>query len=179
MGNLADDGNGFDFTRDDSYRFYLITRDAAWIEKQAARGGEQRGDIPRQQAMGSRGLVAKLFDVITRAKVRRLARDLAIRGVCYDRASNSRISAVSIDSIVTAIEKANAVPSKPANASFHATTHRQSFAGILRRAIGSLANFLFPEWGERAGNYQPERHYMRGPGPKWREKQAPYQHRGQ
>jgi hypothetical protein len=34
-----------------------------------------------------------------------------------------------------------------------------------RRAISYLA-------GELTGAYRPEKHYMRGPGPKWREKAA-------
>lgn len=35
----------------------------------------------------------------------------------------------------------------------------------------ALAAFLNPFWDVR--KYHPERHYMRGPGPKWREKHFP------
>ena len=38
----------------------------------------------------------------------------------------------------------------------------------LRHAAGALATYLGPFWDVR--KYRPERHYMRGPGPKWREK---------
>jgi hypothetical protein len=38
----------------------------------------------------------------------------------------------------------------------------------LRRAATALATFLHPFRDVR--KYRPERHYMRGPGPKWREK---------
>jgi hypothetical protein len=38
----------------------------------------------------------------------------------------------------------------------------------LRHAAGALATLLGPFWDVR--KYRPERHYMRGPGPKWREK---------
>ena len=41
-------------------------------------------------------------------------------------------------------------------------------ASHLRHAVGALATFLNPFWDVR--KYRPERHYMRGPGPKWREK---------
>jgi hypothetical protein len=41
---------------------------------------------------------------------------------------------------------------------------------VARRAIGSLVTFLGPSWDGPAGRYRPEDHYMRGPGPKWREK---------
>ena len=38
----------------------------------------------------------------------------------------------------------------------------------ISRFLGSLGRDLF-------GVYRPEQHYMRGPGPKWREKHAPAQ----
>jgi hypothetical protein len=38
----------------------------------------------------------------------------------------------------------------------------------LRHAASALAASLGPFWDVR--KYRPERHYMRGPGPKWREK---------
>lgn len=33
-------------------------------------------------------------------------------------------------------------------------------------------NLLTAFWGGSVGQYRPEAHYMRGPGPKWREKHA-------
>jgi hypothetical protein len=41
---------------------------------------------------------------------------------------------------------------------------------FLRSAVSSLVTFLGPTWDGPAGRYRPEDHYMRGPGPKWREK---------
>jgi hypothetical protein len=41
----------------------------------------------------------------------------------------------------------------------------------FRRAISSLVTFLGPSWDGPDRKYHPEDHYMRGPGPKWREKQ--------
>jgi len=40
----------------------------------------------------------------------------------------------------------------------------------LRRVLGAVVAFLGPSWDGSAGRYHPEDHYMRGPGPKWREK---------
>jgi hypothetical protein len=40
----------------------------------------------------------------------------------------------------------------------------------LRRAVGALVTFLSPSWDGPVRKYRPERYYMRGPGPKWREK---------
>jgi hypothetical protein len=45
-----------------------------------------------------------------------------------------------------------------------------AIAGHLRRAIGTLLTFFGPCWDGPDKKYHPEDHYMRGPGPKWREK---------
>ena len=39
----------------------------------------------------------------------------------------------------------------------------------LLGAVRTLVTFLSP-WDGQARRYRPEDHYMRGPGPKWREK---------
>ncbi len=44
------------------------------------------------------------------------------------------------------------------------------FASHLRRAIGLLVTFLGPSWDGPGRKSLPEENYMRGPGPKWREK---------
>lgn len=41
---------------------------------------------------------------------------------------------------------------------------------FLRSAFGSVVTFLGPSWDGPVRKYRPEQHYMRGPGPKWREK---------
>jgi hypothetical protein len=41
---------------------------------------------------------------------------------------------------------------------------------LLRIVAGSLLTFLGPSWDGPRRKYRPEDHYMRGPGPKWREK---------
>jgi hypothetical protein len=41
---------------------------------------------------------------------------------------------------------------------------------VLRSAVSSVATFLGPSWDGPVRKYRPEQHYMRGPGPKWREK---------
>jgi hypothetical protein len=42
-----------------------------------------------------------------------------------------------------------------------------SAIALVRRAVGAFLGWL---WGEQAGAYHPEEHYMRGPGPAWRAK---------
>lgn len=41
---------------------------------------------------------------------------------------------------------------------------------LLRRAARSLVTFLGPSWDRPVRKYRPEDHYMRGPGPKCRER---------
>lgn len=45
---------------------------------------------------------------------------------------------------------------------------------LIRRAAGMLSAFTNSFRDVR--KYHPERHYMRGPGPKWREKHAGASH---
>jgi hypothetical protein len=46
----------------------------------------------------------------------------------------------------------------------------RTLISLLRNVTTALLRFLFPFWYEPDRIYRPERHYMRGPGPKWREK---------
>jgi hypothetical protein len=43
-------------------------------------------------------------------------------------------------------------------------------ASSLRGTLSALLTFLGPSWDGPHRKYRPEDHYMRGPGPKWREK---------
>jgi hypothetical protein len=66
-------------------------------------------------------------------------------------------------------------------ASFGLTSSRESHMGqlqftasavfsLLGSAIRALMKFLGSSWDGPNRRYRPEEHYMRGPGPKWREK---------
>jgi hypothetical protein len=55
----------------------------------------------------------------------------------------------------------------------HARVHAGNASALisfLRRAVSSVVTFLGPSWDGPVNGYRPEDHYMRGPGPKWREK---------
>jgi hypothetical protein len=43
-------------------------------------------------------------------------------------------------------------------------------ASSTRKVISAVLTFLGPSWDGSGGKYRPRDHYMRGPGPKWREK---------
>jgi hypothetical protein len=45
-----------------------------------------------------------------------------------------------------------------------------ALVSLLRDAVRSLVTFFGPSWDGPVKRYRPEDHYMRGPGPKWREK---------
>ena len=44
-----------------------------------------------------------------------------------------------------------------------------ALVSLLRRAASALVTFLGRSWDGPRRKYHPEDHYMRGPGPKWRE----------
>lgn len=41
---------------------------------------------------------------------------------------------------------------------------------LFRKVNAALLAVLFPSWYGANPKYQPEKYYMRGPGPKWRAK---------
>jgi hypothetical protein len=43
---------------------------------------------------------------------------------------------------------------------------------LLRSAVGAVGELLRSSWEGPIRKYHPEEHYMRGPGPKWREKHS-------
>ena len=53
-------------------------------------------------------------------------------------------------------------------AQVHART-ASVLVSFVRSAISSVVTFLGPSWDGPVRRYRPEDHYMRGPGPKWRE----------
>ena len=55
-------------------------------------------------------------------------------------------------------------------------THPAAVSGILFKLGETVRSSMVRFWtglvSDRPDRYQPERHYMRGPGPKWREKHS-------
>jgi hypothetical protein len=47
---------------------------------------------------------------------------------------------------------------------------RSIVVSVWHIAMQSVMAFTFPTWYGPAREYHPEKHYMRGPGPKWRAK---------
>jgi hypothetical protein len=49
---------------------------------------------------------------------------------------------------------------------------RSSLIVAILKARAAMANTWWTLMGDQADRYRPEAHYMRGPGPRWREKHA-------
>lgn len=47
-----------------------------------------------------------------------------------------------------------------------------ALVSLLRKVVGPVVTFLGPSWDGPGKAYQPHQHYMRGPGPKWRERHS-------
>jgi hypothetical protein len=45
-----------------------------------------------------------------------------------------------------------------------------ALVSFFRGTFRAVVTFLGPSWDGPVRKYRPEAHYMRGPGPKWREK---------
>lgn len=50
--------------------------------------------------------------------------------------------------------------------------YMRQLVSVLHRVVGAVVTFLGPSWDGGVVKYRPEDHYMRGPGPKWREKHS-------
>ena len=57
---------------------------------------------------------------------------------------------------------------------FHRHLHSVIMTRATNQLLGLLAKLARLLAIEAEGTYRPERHYMRGPGPKWREKHASF-----
>ncbi|HEY0235607.1 MAG TPA: hypothetical protein VGC86_11245 [Afipia sp.] len=57
--------------------------------------------------------------------------------------------------------------------SMHVLNGAPSFHALSLRARKLAADLMMVLWGGSLNQYHPEKYYMRGPGPKWREKHKP------
>jgi hypothetical protein len=87
---LAGDDKNRDLTYDEAYRWYLITRSDPPIDY---RFGRMRGKRLRVRARAAlrrvNGYLKNMIEAIANAKLRRMERDLELRGIRYDRPNDS------------------------------------------------------------------------------------------
>ncbi len=58
--------------------------------------------------------------------------------------------------------------------SLHVMDDAPGFRELLLRTRKLAADLMMVLWGGSLNQYRPEKYYMRGPGPKWRAKHAPF-----
>ncbi len=121
------------------------------------------------------GYLKNMIEAIANSKLRRMERELELRGIHFDRSSNNWVVRNS-EPRSRGIEIGPTAPAN-SNSAFRVERHMPRLSSIasvlishLRSAASALVTFLGPSWDGPVRKYRPEDHYMRGPGPKWREK---------
>jgi hypothetical protein len=94
MAHLVSGNDKFpDLGYDDDYRFYLITRrDAPGDYRFARKHGKRVRVYARNALRRVNGYFRNLIEAISDAKVRRMERELELRGIRFDRANNDWVA---------------------------------------------------------------------------------------
>ena len=94
MAHLVSGNDKFpDLGYDDDYRFYLITRrDASGDYRFASKHGKRLRVRARNALRRVNGYFQNMIEAISDAKVRRMERELELRGIRFDRANNNRLA---------------------------------------------------------------------------------------
>jgi len=88
---LAGDDENRDLTYDDAYRSYLITRRDPSSDYRFGRTHGKRVRVHARTALRRvNGYLKNMIEAIANAKLRRMERDLELRGIRYDRPNDSR-----------------------------------------------------------------------------------------
>ena len=102
MAHLVSGNDKFpDLGYDDDYRFYLLTRRDASGDYRFARKHAKRVRVRARNALRRvNGYFKNMIEAISDAKVRRMERELQLRGIRFDRANNNRVARSSARSSV-------------------------------------------------------------------------------
>jgi hypothetical protein len=88
---ITSDDKSRDLTYDEAYRWYLITRSDPPSDYRFGRTHGKRVRIHARTALRrANGYLKNMIEAIANAKLRRMERDLELRGIRYERASDSR-----------------------------------------------------------------------------------------
>src|SRR5258708_34435056 len=88
---LAGDDKNRDLSYDDAYRSYLITRrDPPSVHRFGRTHGKRVRVHARTALRRVNGYLKNMIEAIANAKLRRMERDLELRGIRYDRPNDSR-----------------------------------------------------------------------------------------
>ncbi len=87
---LAGDDENRDLTYDDAYRSYLITRRDPSSDYRFGRTHGKRVRVRARAALRRvNGYLKNMIEAIANAKLRRMERELELRGIRYDRPNDS------------------------------------------------------------------------------------------
>jgi hypothetical protein len=90
---LAGDDKNCDLTYDDAYRWYLVTRREPPIDYRFGRTREKRIHVHARTALRRvNGYLKNMIEAIANAKLRRVARELELRGIRPDRPNDGRVA---------------------------------------------------------------------------------------
>jgi hypothetical protein len=90
---LAGDDKNRDLTYDEAYRWYLITRsDPPGDYRFGRMRGKRLGVRARTALRRVNGYLKNMIEAIANAKLRRVARELELRGIRPDRPNDGRVA---------------------------------------------------------------------------------------
>jgi hypothetical protein len=88
---ISSDDKNRDLTYDEAYRWYLITRSDAPSNYRFGRMHGKRLRVRARTALRRvNGYLKNMIGAIANAKLRRMERELELRGICLDRRNDSR-----------------------------------------------------------------------------------------
>ena len=92
---ITSDDDYRDLTHDDAYRSYLITRTDAPIDYRFGGTSGKRARVRARSAFSRvNGFLKNMIEAIANSKLRRMERELELRGIRFDRSSNNWVGRI-------------------------------------------------------------------------------------
>jgi hypothetical protein len=92
---ITSDDDYRDLTHDDAYRSYLITRADSPNDYRFGRTNGKRVRVHARRAFGRvNGFLKNMIEAIADSKLRRMQRELELRGIRFDRSSSSWVGRI-------------------------------------------------------------------------------------
>lgn len=89
---VTSDSDYRDLTYDDAYRMYLLTRTGSSNDYRFGRTGDKRARVHARRAVRRvNGFFKNMIEAIANSKLRRIERELELRGIRYDRERDNRV----------------------------------------------------------------------------------------